>query len=130
MKEYSYQELAKIGQKYYKDTNFCTVVALSVCCNQSFGKAYHTMKRLGRPDRKGATYGLIYKAVEFFGYKAEKVDGLYNKQVKSLSKLLPSTGFYMVHVRGHVLAYRNGKVEDWSEGRALRIIDVRKITKA
>lgn len=129
MREYSYQELAKIGAKYYKDRNFCTVVALAVTCQQSFGKAYHTMKRLGRQDTKGAQYGLIYKAVDILGFKAEKVNGLYGKQVKSVTKLLPSTGLYMVHVRGHVLAVRNGEVIDWTEGRAHRIIRVYKIER-
>ena len=129
MKEYSYQELAKIGAKYYQDRNFCTVVALAVTCQQSFGKAYHTMKRLGRQDKHGAQYGLIYKAVEILGFKAEKIEGLYGKQVKSVTKLLPRTGLYMVHVRGHVLAVRNGEVVDWTEGRAHRIINCYKIER-
>ncbi len=127
--EYSYKELARIGAKYYHDNNFCTVVALAVTCQQSFGKAYHTMKRLGRKDGKGAILPVTHKAIEILGYKAEQIDGLYGKQVKSLPKLLPRNGMFMVHVKGHVLAVRNGEVVDWTEGRAHRIIRVYKIER-
>jgi hypothetical protein len=125
--EYSYKELARIGAKYYHDNNFCTVVALAVTCGQAFGKAYHTMKRLGRQDGKGSW--AVLDGVKTLGYTAERVEGLYGKQVKSLNKLLPRTGMYMVFVRGHVLAVRNGEVVDWTEGRAHRIIRVYKIER-
>lgn len=126
----SYDEMRRIAIKYYNDMNFCTVIALAVCCNVGIGKAYHTMKRLGRKDKHGAKYGTIYKAVTELGFTHKPVDGLYNKQVKSVTKLLPSKGLFMVHIRGHVLAVRDGKVLDWSEGRSHRIIAVHEIVKA
>jgi len=129
MKEYSYQELANIGRKYYKDRNFCTVVALAVTCQQAFGKCYHTMKRLGRKDGHGA-FGVL-DGVKILGYNATRIDHelVYNRQVKTVTKLLPATGHYMVFVRGHVLAVRNGQVIDWTEGRAHRIMSVWKIER-
>lgn len=126
----TYDEMRRIAVKYYNDMNFCTVIALSVCCNVGIGKAYHTMKRLGRKDRQGAKYGTIQKAVVELGYTCKTIDGLYNKQIKSLPNLLPSKGLFMVHVRGHVLAVRDGKILDWTEGRAHRILTAYEIVKA
>ena len=125
----SYNEMRKIAEKYYNDYNYCTVIALSVCCNVGIGKAYHTMKRTGRVDRKGARFGMIYDGVKALGYKAVAIDNVYNKQVKSVTKLLPSVGHFMVHVKGHVLAVRDGKVLDWTEGRSHRIIAAYQIIK-
>lgn len=127
MKQYTYAELAKIGQKYYQDRNFCSVIALAVCCNQSFGKVYHTMRRLGRETTKGVRRHTIYDALDTLGHTSEIIDGLYNKQVKSLHKYLPQKGVFMIHVRGHVLSYRDGKIEDWTDGRSFRILEVRAI---
>lgn len=126
----SYDEMRRIAVKYYNDANFCTVIGLAVTCNVGIGKAYHAMKRAGRKHNQGAKFGMIYDAVKELGYKPVTIDGLYKKQVKSVTKLLPSTGSFLVHVRGHVLAVRDGKVLDWSEGRGHRIIAVFQIVKA
>lgn len=125
----SYNEMRRIAEKYYNDFNYCTVIALAVCCNVGIGKAYHTMKRAGRKHKHGARFGMIYDGVKALGYKTEAVDNVYNKQVKSLSKLLPNKGHYMVHIRGHILAVRDGEVLDWSAGRSHRIIAAYKIYK-
>ena len=129
MKEYSYQELVRIGQKYYKDARFCSVIAIATACNQAFGKAYHTMKRQGRPHAKGAQMFEILGALKELGFNANRVSGFEGKQVKSMPSLLPKTGSYMVFIRGHVLTVKNGEVCDWTEGRAHRVVSVYKIER-
>ena len=127
--EYSYKELARIGAKYYQDRRFCSVIAIATACNQAFGKAYHTMKRQGRPHAKGAQLFEIMGALKELGFTATKVTGFDGKQVKSMPNLLPRTGAYMVFIRGHVLTIRNGEVCDWTEGRAHRVVNVYKIER-
>lgn len=126
----SYDEMRRIAVKYYNDMNFCTVIALAVCCNVGIGKAYHTMKRAGRKDRKGARFGAIYEGVHALGYREKLVPNVYGVQVRSITKHLPSKGLFMVHVRGHVLAVRDGVILDWTDGKRHKVLTVSEIVKA
>jgi hypothetical protein len=121
-------ELYRIAQKHYKDDNCCAVVALAITCQVSFGKAFNLAKRLGRVTGKGTPWNIIFASYEALGYKLVRVES-YAKTVSSLSQHLPSTGRYLVHVRGHVLAFDGGTVKDWSEGRRHRIKDVYQVVK-
>jgi hypothetical protein len=120
MKQYSYEELAMIGRKYYSDSNFCSVVAISVACNVGFGKAYHTLRREGRQTKKGVIKPVIDRAIANLGFELVSVPDMYNKQAKSLTKVLPKEGCFLVHFRGHVAAIRDGVLVDWTEKRAHR----------
>jgi hypothetical protein len=126
----SYDEMRRIAIKYYNDNNFCTVIALAVCCNVGIGKAYHAMKRAGRKDRKGAVYHVTYSALHALGYREKVVHNIYGVQVRSITKHLPNKGMFMVHVKGHVLAVRDGVILDWTEGRRHKVLMVNEIVKA
>lgn len=124
----SYESLAKVGQKYYNDTNFCTVIAVATVCQMSFGKARAKMEKAGRKHRKGTFPSVYHGVIKARGYEMESIGGYLGDHVRTMGKKL-GKGTYLVQVRGHVLAIVDGKINDWSEDRALRVRTVYKITK-
>jgi len=124
----SYESLAEVGRKHYKDTNFCTVVAVATVCEMSFGKARIKMEKAGRPHRYGAYQWQYHEVIQRRGYKIEPVYGYEGHHVKTMGKKL-GQGKWLVNVRGHVLAVVDGKINDWSEDRSLRVREVFKVTK-
>lgn len=136
MKNYkhSYNELAKIGRRYYGDTNFCSVLAVSVVADISYGKAFHAYRREGRRTRCGTHQLMQHAVLKQFKLKST-LDGdktrLYSG--KTLNNVLMAccrwSGRYLVYVRGHVLAVRDGVCEDWTaEGSRRKVIAVYKVS--
>ena len=40
------KEVYRVADKYYKDNNYCTVVALAIAAGIGFGKAFHTYRKV------------------------------------------------------------------------------------
>jgi hypothetical protein len=125
------RESQAIGER-----NDCTVKAVSIACQIPYSEAHGYLKALGRrkgcgwfPNnhqrrKRGHVSGYIDN-LDFLGIEYERVS-VVSKTVSQIEKEL-RTGHYMVHVRGHVLALVDGKVQDWTEGRRHRIVSVYKI---
>jgi hypothetical protein len=131
--EHSYKELAHVGRQHYNDTNFCSVIALSVVTGMAFGKEYKAWYDRGRIKRQGTSIATALLLIRKLGYTAESVNcELFGKTLGTASKRAHSfTGTYWVYSRGHVSAIRNGIMEDWSaglDGSRKRIMFIYKIT--
>ena len=123
-----YEDLALVAKKYYKDSNFCSVVAVATVCNMSFGKARIKMEKAGRPHRKGALSDTFHNVIKNRGFDIEFVPGYWGHQVKTMGKKL-GKGTYLVEIRNHVIAFVDGVCNDWSDGRCFKVICVHKVTK-
>jgi hypothetical protein len=111
----SYQQLAAIATKHYGDTNMCTVIATAKVCKVSYGKAFNACRRNGRKTRHGARSNIYFMAMLDLGFLARYVElGLVGKTIGTAERELPSRGTYLIHVRGHVAAFTNGKLHDWT----------------
>ena len=136
MKHYkhTYSELAKIGNRYYGDTNFCSVLAIAVVADISYGKAFHAYKRAGRRKRQGTYIQMQNKIVKEFNLKmTPDFDKMAIYQGKTLNNVLNAcknwSGRYLVYVRGHVLAIRDGICEDWTaEGSRRKVTTIYKVS--
>ena len=123
--KHSYEELAKVGQRYYNDTGFCAVVATAVVCDLSFGKALSFSKKVGRQHRKGTSLQMIRTMMSLNNKTmTELPSNIHGKTLKTVSKNVPSTGRYLYLVRGHVAAARDGILEDWSTDSSRRVLAV------
>ena len=114
--KHSYAELSKVGKKYYNDTNFCTVIALAVNCDLSFGKSRALCKKIvGRRQRRGLNVYQIMKLYKDMGMDLVKVDrAKFGKTLATVSKNIPTTGRYLWISTSHASACRDGILEDWS----------------
>ena len=111
----SYQQLAAIAAKHYSDRNMCTVIATAKVCKVSYGKAFNACKREGRKTGHGTRAKVYILAIHQLGFYAREVDfGLVGRTIGTAERQLPSKGRYLIHVRGHVAAYTDGKLHDWT----------------
>ena len=135
----SYKELARIGRKYYGDTNFCTVIATAKACRCSFGKAFNELKRQGRKTGKGS-WGAPKAITAISGKEVVPYSAVPSMSEKvgctigQAEKNLPKKGTFLLHVRGHIACMVDGTLYDWSarserNGRACRkrIISIDKV---
>jgi hypothetical protein len=136
MKHYkhSYAELAKIGRRYYGDTNFCSVLAVAVVADISYGKAFHAYKREGRRTRTGTHVYTQQRVLKGFKLTSKlDCDKTAIYQRKTLNNVFKDckrwTGRYLIYVSGHVLAIRDGVCEDWTaEGSRRKVISIYKVS--
>lgn len=131
--KHSYAELAKIGQQYHKDTNFCSLVATCVATGQPFSKIYRAYKEQGRGHRHGTRRHQQNAVLMSFGMRAP-FDENKTRSYKTLAAVANEChtwgkGVYWIYVRGHVAAVRDGVLEDWSAIRKYRgrVITIQKI---
>ena len=105
----------------YGETRDCTVVATAIVLRTTYEDAHNLCESNGRQRRKGLGTIPIIMGVKSRGYRVEPVNEyLVPKTIKGFCKANMS-GTYLIFVRGHVLAAKNGKVHDWSDGRCHRI---------
>ena len=129
MKQYEdADKIYKIGHKYYKDKNNCSVVAVAVATGVGYGAAFKALEKKGRIRGRGASTSQIINALDLLGYKVRTVEKDF-KTVKTVTDRLPSTGNFLAYTPSHVLSIRNGRVIDWTEGRRHRIYSVSEVIK-
>ena len=117
----------KTAQVANRETNDCSVKAVSIACDVSYSVAHKALRLQGRPNGKGVNMLQIIRAVVSIGYSMERVV-FRAKTVATIgrdSNLY--NGYYIANVRGHVAAVVNGKVEDWTDGRRHKLLAVYKI---
>lgn len=129
----NFKELRTVGCTDYKDRAFCTVAALALTLDWSFGKAHRWMaKHAGRKNRRGVYMRdwlpAIQLAAEKVGKRFESYDGIRCQTYTGLPTTMTlnrfckehPTGIYYVQVNGHALAVVNGEMLDWTADTAGR----------
>ena len=129
---YTHDEIANIGQRYYNDTNFCTVVAMAHAAKVGFGKVFNAYKRKGRPLGKG---GWLFNNKEIqkdLGITAEKYEGGlfdYVGTVGQVVRRLPKGAFWLL-IRGHIIHVEDNVTLDWVKSNSKRRVNtIYKITR-
>jgi len=131
--KHSYAELARIGQTYHNDTNFCSLVATCVATGQPYSKVYRAYQSESRRTRKGTHLYQQLKVLSTFNKKMIP-DQDKTQSYKTLTSVANTchtwgAGVYWIYVRGHVAAVRDGVLEDWSairkyRGKVMNIIKI------
>jgi len=129
--KHSYETLADVGKRHYGDTNFCAVIAVAVLNDWSFGIAKAKLeKRNFRTTGKGVWSYNTKAVLEEHGARLVPIPADYfGKTLATLRNNVPSNGRYIVHVKGHVAAIRDGVLEDWSafKSKRARILEIHKV---
>lgn len=134
----SYEEMCKVGRRHYKDTGFCTCVAVASAAQVNFGKARSALMNPSlhgvnaRLHRKGGSHATILRSLEELGVKVVdlpvwgedntlRVCGFdhewYGLTLVSLENEKPK-GMYLLFTKGHVTFMKDGVINDWSSKRA------------
>ena len=142
----TFNEIKKIA--FENDTNCCTVISASIIFDTDYKKMHSYFKDNGRKNGRGVSWekyeNLISKLavknkVKLTKYTREwklgKTWAFYSQKdrkilttmktrtaltINNFRDYLPK-GDYIFGVSGHVVAVKNGAVQDWTTGRAKRI---------
>lgn len=113
------------------ETNCCGPITLAILAGVPFENAQVAFAAGGRCAREKVTDRQIFDAASRLGLQLEEVKkGRLTdaRTVITLEKLLYPTDRLLVLVTGHVFAVVEGKIEDWTVGRAKRIREIYKVT--
>lgn len=128
--KYEYRDLVRIGREYYKDNGFCAVVAVAVAAECGYGKAFHTLRKLGRKTGAGTPAWMYQEALKQLGvdFTSSREHDMVGRTLGTAERDLPDTGTYLLHVNRHIAVYRDGRLIDWTsrewDGKASRrVID-------
>lgn len=139
------------ASKTYGEKGDCAVVAVAIACEVSYDEARKALRKAGRKDRQGTYTYQIRKAVESLGFTWK--EWTIKERLALLDSYPRNKGRHpaslttrhpiryaetwgqidqtmMVFTAGHVAAFRDGKLHDWSENRSNRIIEMVRIYKA
>lgn len=113
--------------------NDCAVKAAAIATGVDYAKTHTAFATNGRRARSGTRRNTTEAAIKQLGFKLEdvtrQVRARGGKTVRSAERVL-GKGSYLVGVSGHLLCIKDGKVEDWTEGRQHRVQLVWRVTPA
>jgi hypothetical protein len=130
------------------ENNDCTVKALAIAANIPYVEAHALLAAKGRKKGQGAYTYQYHQILRDLGfvltrvnideiqakYPRSKTGGYIYKQLTShhmdlYPEFWNDGRVYLLQMSGHVGAVRDGKIHDWTKGRAKRIQSVYRITK-
>lgn len=120
------------------DTNFCVPVALSIVSgvhvdevNRSLMAKPSTFKvRTPRRRRRCGVYEADWRqeALDMGLTLTDVTSHVGASTVTSAARRLDPAKKYLIKVRRHLIAFAEGKIQDWTEGRRHRIISILEVT--
>jgi hypothetical protein len=133
-----YEELLRTDERLaIKEKNDCTVTALATALDVPYIQAHQAMEAAGRKRGRGASDFIMEQAAKSLGYKAIKVEprtiinrypgahknltSMTTHHAARFSKVWKDLPPMYIVVSGHALGFRDGRIHDWTEGRAKRI---------
>lgn len=147
----SSEEIMVLSMKYYetvreqrssykpKETNDCTVIATAIVTGCGYRRAHKTIASFGRED--GGTFFYRVHVEEIMNQLGCEIKFLAepktiksflrsartNSAIDNVAKILPTNNTYILFVRGHVAAVKDGQLQDWTNGRKHRVIAIARV---
>jgi hypothetical protein len=125
----NFKDLAKVGMVDYKDTNFCTVAALALTLDWSFGKAHRHMAKMGKRKNNRGMFIMAWRpcieaAAKSVGKRFTEGNWHIRGDGRAMTlsrfcKEYPKGTFY-VQVNHHAVAIVDGVMHDWTADTAGR----------
>jgi len=141
----NYHKATEAAQKL-GETNDCAVKAVSIATGTPYEQVHALMKKHGRRDCRGTYMSTTNSVLKELGVESKWEDaprqapktvkrgGVYGLTlitetrsrytVSTIAKALPKRGRFILETSTHLLAFVNGRVEDWTEGRRHRVLRV------
>ena len=108
----------------------CGVISVQQACGVSYDDAHAALRRYGRKDKTGTWTHQLIKAIEHLGFEATRLQKHWMTKYRTmcvLNRNLPPSGRFIVKTSDHFAAIVDGKCDDWSAGRNMRIKGIYRI---
>ena len=110
------------------ETRDCAVIALAILTGLPYAIAHREMKSEGRKDRGSSDLRMLMSALSRCWLRGMERTPIKGITVATFHKRMAgSTGRYLIRTSGHVAAFVDGQVQDWTQDRRHRIIEVYKL---
>lgn len=120
------------ASKFHGEKNDCTVKALAIAGNLTYGVAHTMMAKRGRKFRSGSLTAHVISSLNEIGKRVENVSNAASfsnvKTIKGL-QMLNLRGCYIIRTSGHVLAMDGGIIHDWTVNRCHRIVEIYRVSE-
>ena len=126
-------ETMKAFSNIYSEKNDCAVISVAIVTDSNYTDTHRLFERLGRKKGGSTNMPNIIRAVNKRGYKLVCIDKYINKIKKmkgsgvttcTISRYLDNDKAYLVGTSGHIAAFKEGELHDWSSNRKLRVIEL------
>lgn len=130
-----------------KERNDCAVIAFSIVTGMSYADSHAMLKKNGRKDRKCTFIDTTYSALQEAGFRYRRwghikmqqmiksYPGVHGQFLKNITTHHPArfSAQWAPELKGktllfrtkkHILAVKDGKVQDWSRNCALRVVEI------
>jgi len=124
------------------DTNDCSIIATALAADISYDDSRELYKAVGRKDGKGVSYLQIDRAMDRLSsghrvkskkYEIEDMLPLYESihaktlTFNNITRVLRRDTKYIVIGVAHMVAFKDGRIADWSEGTKQHVKDIYEI---
>lgn len=126
----TYEELDKEARSM-GHRRFCAPLAVALVTELPFAIVHHKMMVLGarRDKLTGASYYGIMETLSKCGASFKTIPTPVGVKTNiTLEGRLDKTKKYLIHYRGHIAAYVNGKLEDHTVGSRHRVREIIEVT--
>jgi len=116
----------------HKDNRCCAPIAVAVLTGNKFRTVQNWFSKLGRRIGRGTPRWMTYQVLKNNGYELRRCEKMEKRfrTVRTLERNVSKRANLLVFTRGHALAIKNGKVQDWTKGRLNRIQKIYIVEKA
>jgi len=124
----TYEDTKAVAESL-NESNDCSVKAVTIVSGIHYSCVHAMFARFGRKHRKRTciiTTARVLRELEIF--VVDVTANFKAKTIRTLARELPESGRFLIWTRGHLLAYRNGKICDHTEGKTHRIIKIMKVS--
>lgn len=129
------------------ESNDCAVIAISIATDTPYERVHALLAKKGRRRHGRTSILMTLSAITELGYvvlaiEPEQIVAQYPKgRVKGITTYHPRSPEFahvweqykddalLLRCSGHILALKDGVVQDWSNGRALRVKEIWKVVK-
>lgn len=125
MKNHNFTSISEVSNKY-GEKNDCVVKALSLVSGYSYEKVHNYLRKKGRKFGNGTLKQIWIPAMRDMGIKDNQ--SRFNGKTTMNLRVPNRKSNYLILSSRHVAAMIEGKVQDWSDGRRTRVLEVWGVT--
>lgn len=119
-----------LESRRFGENHDCAVRAIAAVSGFSYADVRAYLASRGRRKGRGTANYLIAETLNLLEVKRTERPDLKakGKTVRTLARVIPKTGKFLVNTRGHILAIVDGEVLDWTKGRLHRVESVLEVS--
>lgn len=113
-------------ESFPHERNDCAVKAFAAAAGIKYAEAHAILAQRGRKIGQGFRSEILLEELQKLNKNIKEVTSLVTPHTKTVRAFGARNyrGTYLIRTTGHILCSKNGIVQDWTQGRCHRILNV------